>query len=164
MMDGCCEAGVADHSDPRRCLACGHAGRSVGLSTLKALLRPAALERLAPRDYYFCGSASCPVVYFGEDAVFRREDVLVPVFQKEAEGGRTICYCFEVTEDRIRREVEAAEVSASAERIKALVQSDRCACEMRNPQGVCCLGNVTAAVRSAQRLRVSGSPSSAAPT
>jgi len=164
LMDACCEAGVADHSDPRRCVACGHAGRTVGLITLKALLRPAALERLAPLDYYFCGSASCPVVYFGEGAVFRREDVLVPVFQKEAEGGRTICYCFEVTEDRIRREVEAAGVSTSVERIKTLVQSDRCACEMRNPQGVCCLGNVTAVVRSAQRLRVSGSPSSAAPT
>jgi len=107
-MDSCCEAGVADQSDPRRCVACEHAGTRVGLSTLKALLRPAALERLAPRDYYCCGSASCPVVYFGEDAVFRREDVLVPVFQKEAEGGRTICYCFEVTEDQIRREVEAA--------------------------------------------------------
>lgn len=153
-MDSCCETGVADHSDPRRCVSCGHSGRSVGLRTLKALLRPAALEKLAPRDCYFCGSASCPVVYFGEDAVFRREDVLVPVFQKEAEGSRTICYCFEVTEDRIRREVEAAGVSASAERIKALVQGDRCACEMRNPQGVCCLGNVTGVVRSVQRHRV----------
>lgn len=121
---------------------------------MKALLRPAALERLAPGNHYFCGSGSCPVVYFGGGAVFRREDVVVPVFQKEAEGQRTVCYCFQIAEDQVRREVEAAGASASAERIKALVQSDRCACEVRNPQGTCCLGNLTAVVRSVQGLCV----------
>lgn len=152
-MEGCCTTNVADDSDPRRCAECGHLGRSIGLITLKALLGPAALERLSTRDHYLCGSASCPVVYFGEGEVFRREDVMVPVFQKEPEGRRTVCYCFQIAEDQVRREVEAAGVSASAERIKALVQSDRCACEVRNPQGTCCLGNVTAVVRSPQRLR-----------
>jgi hypothetical protein len=37
--------------------------------------------------------------------------------------------------------------STAADRITALVKADRCACEVRNPQGTCCLGNVTAAVR-----------------
>jgi hypothetical protein len=45
-MQSCCEATLADRMDPRLCAACGHAGKSVGLITLKALLRPAALERL----------------------------------------------------------------------------------------------------------------------
>jgi len=153
-MESCCTTNVADDSDPARCAECEHRGRSIGLITLKALLRPAALERLSTRDNYFCSSASCPIVYFGKCGVFRREDVVVPVFQKEAEGWRTVCYCFEIAEDQIRREVEVAGVSASADRIKALVRSDRCACELRNPQGACCLGNVTAVVRSAQGLLV----------
>ena len=153
-MESCCTTNVADDSDPRRCAECGHLGRSIGLITLKALLRPAALERLSTRDHYFCGSASCAVVYFGGGEVFRREDVVVPVFQKEAAGRRTVCYCFEIAEDHIRLEVEAAGASASAERIGALIRSDRCACEVRNPQGACCLGNVTAVVRSAQGLLV----------
>lgn len=76
------------------------------------------------------------------------------MFQKAAEGLRTVCYCFEIAEDQIRREVEAAGVSASAERIKTLVRDDRCACEVRNPQGACCLGNVAAVVRSVLRLCV----------
>lgn len=91
-------------------------------------------------------------MYYGAADVFHREDVLAPVFQKKPEGCRTVCYCFAVTEDQILREVEAAGASASAERIKSLVRDDRCACEVRNPQGGCCLGNVTALVRSRERV------------
>ncbi len=153
-MENCCEASVADRSNPRLCPACGHAGKSVGLITLKALLRPAALERLNSGEHYFCASSPCPVVYFGAGDVFRREDLLVPVFQKEPEGRRTVCYCFDVTEDQICREVDATGASASAERIRALVRNERCACEVRNPQGNCCLGNVTALVRSTEGVCV----------
>jgi Zinc binding domain len=153
-MDSCCEATVADASAPRACPACGQTGRSVEPITLKALLRPAALATLSPGAHSFCASASCPVVYFGASEVFRRDDVLVPVFQKEPDGKRLVCYCFDVAEDQILREVEASGASASAERIRALVRDDRCACELRNPQGSCCLGNVTALVRSVEAVRV----------
>jgi bacterioferritin-associated ferredoxin len=132
---------------PDRCPDCGRVGRKLDRITLKALLRPGALARFGPGEHRFCPVADCPVVYFGRDEAFRREEVLVPVFQKEVEGGRIVCYCFGVSEDQIRREVETSGASASAERIKALVQSGRCACEVRNPQGTCCLGNVIAVAR-----------------
>ncbi len=149
-MDSCCDASGPDLPQSRLCAACGQAGRTVGLITLKALLRPAALEGLTAGDHYFCATAACPVVYFGGGDVFPREDVLVPVFQKEPEGRRTVCYCFDVGEDQVRAEVETTGASASAERITGLVKDERCACELRNPQGGCCLGNVRAIVRSAQ--------------
>jgi len=110
--------------------------------TLKALLQPPALMRLHAPRHHFCPTSDCPVVYFGRDEVFRRDDVLVPVFQKEPEGNRTVCYCFAVTEDDIRCELESTGHSTASERITVLVQADRCACEVRNPQGSCCLGNV----------------------
>jgi bacterioferritin-associated ferredoxin len=141
-MENCCER--RSHPSQGACPSCGHAGREVDRITLKALLRPEALVRLCPDRYRFCPATACPIVYFRDGEVFRREDVQVPVFQKETEGIRTICYCFGISEDQIRREVGALGSSASAERIKALVQSDRCACEVRNPQGTCCLGNVMA--------------------
>jgi hypothetical protein len=144
-MENCCEPGI----DTARsaCPICAGSGRHVDRITLKALLRPEALARLRPDDYRFCPSSECPIVYYGRSDSFRREDVLVPVFQKEAEGGRTVCYCFAVPEDVIRQEVEARGVSPSAARIRALVQAGRCACEVRNPQGTCCLGNVFAIAR-----------------
>ncbi len=151
-MEDCCrvkaEEGVG-------CPKCGHPGRKVGRITLLALLRPPALERRSAAEHRFCPTTSCEVVYFGSGEVFRREDVLVPVFQKEPEGGRTVCYCFAVGEDEIQREVEAKGRSASAARIKALVQAERCACEVRNPQGSCCLGNVTAVAKAAEAVAAS---------
>jgi hypothetical protein len=116
---------------------------------LKALLKPAGLEGLAPGEYYFCPSPDCPVVYFGCGGSFLRNDIGVAVFQKEAAGRRIACYCLEVTEDQLRSEVQATGASKSAGRIRDLIGSDRCACELRNPQGSCCLGNVTAIVNSA---------------
>lgn len=151
-MQDCCSV-TARQGD--RCPQCGHTGRKVAEVTLRALLRPEALERRSAAEHRFCPTASCEVVYFGQGEVFRRDDVLVPVFQKEPEGGRTVCYCFAVVEDEIRREMEASGRSASAARIKALVQAERCACEVRNPQGTCCLGNVTAVATAAEAVGAS---------
>lgn len=146
-MEDCCKV---KSDQVQRCPGCGQPGRRIGRITLLALLRPAALERRSAAEHRFCPTPSCEVVYFGQGEVFRRDDVLVPVFQKEPERGRTVCYCFAVGEDEIRREVEGSGRSASAARIKALVQAERCACEVRNPEGSCCLGNVTAVAKAAE--------------
>lgn len=141
----CCE-GVGVVPAAPRCAECGSIGRTVPLLTLQALLVPHALERLAKVDYHFCAVPTCDTVFFGEAVVFRLDEITVPVFQKRPQGGRTVCYCLGIDEDTIRTEVEGHGTSASAERIRALVRDDRCACEVRNPQGTCCLGNVAAIV------------------
>lgn len=150
MQDACCGSRLPSQG---RCPGCDRPGREVERITLKALLRPEALSRLGPEDHSFCATRDCPVVYFQDASVYRREDVLVPVFQKEGEGARTICYCFEISEAQIQREIETSGVSASAHRIKALVRSGRCACALRNPQGSCCLGNVVALERAETETR-----------
>lgn len=125
---------------------------------MKALLRPEALIRLSAPAHRFCPTAECMVVYFGVGEVFERGDLMVPVFQKESPGARTVCYCFAITEEDIRRELTEAERSSAAERITQLVKDERCACEVRNPQGNCCLGNVaevTKAMDAALREEVS---------
>lgn len=137
-----------------RCPHCGQAGREVARLTLQALLQGAALARLDGSAHRFCPTPACPVVYFGESAAFGREDVVVPVFQKGPRGGRIVCYCYAIGEDQIRQELCDSGVSRSAERIRALVAAGRCACEVRNPQGTCCLGNVMAVIQSPDRTAV----------
>ena len=144
-MDECCERPAEPRAEG--CPACGHTGRETERITLKALLKPKALARLGPKEHHFCASPECPVVYFRNAQVFRTGDVLVPVFHKEVEGARTVCYCFGITGDQIRLEIGTSGSSPSVERIKALVHAGRCACEVRNPQGTCCLGNVGGVVR-----------------
>lgn len=115
--------------------------------TLKALLRGEALERRAENVHRFCPEAGCPVVYFGHRESFTVEDVTAPVFQKNPVGRRLVCHCFDVTEEAIRRELAETGQSAVQKRITALVKDGRCACEVRNPQGTCCLGNLAKAVQ-----------------
>ena len=147
-MENCCavEGGGSLESE---CPRCCRRGRGVDEITPKALLRPDALERRQAVEHRFCATPDCPVVYFGDGEVFYREDMVVPVFQKEPAGSRTVCYCFAETEGDIRREIEQTGRSTAFDRITALVQMQRCACEVRNPQGSCCLGNVSSAIEEA---------------
>lgn len=131
-----------DERAPAECPRCATPGRLVERITVKALLRPEALARLSAVQHRFCASPGCPVVYFGRDEMFSREELSVAVFQKEPVGARTVCYCFDVTEAGIRREIVEARRSSAFVRITDLVNADRCACEVKNPQGRCCLGNV----------------------
>ncbi len=117
---------------------------------MKAMLRPEALMRLSAPEHRFCATPECPVVYFGIDEVFDREEIVVPLFQKEPAGYRPVCYCFGIGEHHLRRELVETGRSTAAARITALVKADRCACEVKNPQGSCCLGNVAAATKAAK--------------
>jgi hypothetical protein len=127
---------------------------------LKALLRPAALERLGPGEYRFCADSECAVVYFSDAQSFGRDDLTVAVFQKEPPGHRTVCYCFDVDEADLRHEAATAALGSASARITQHVKEGRCACELRNPQGSCCLGNisvVTDALQTASRESVEAS-------
>jgi len=89
------------------------------------------------------------VVYFLPDqAVFRTDDLSVPVGLKEPENpGAPVCYCFGWTPRKIEAEIQATGQSTAIEQIKAQVRAGNCYCEVTNPQGSCCLGNVAAAVQ-----------------
>lgn len=141
MSDCCSSASTAPAA--LSCPRCGGSARSVDRITLKALLRPSALERLEPGEYRFCLGPECVVVYFSDGQLFGRDDIAVPVFQKEPHGQRTVCYCFDVDESDLRREAAAGEHGSAFARITQRVKEGRCACELRNPQGSCCLGNIS---------------------
>jgi hypothetical protein len=46
-------------------------------------------------------------------------------------------------------EIRATGKCTIPQRITAEIKAGNCACEIRNPQGFCCLGNVNAAVKRA---------------
>jgi hypothetical protein len=115
---------------------------------VKALLTESALRRLSAREYRFCPDAGCDVVYFSaDDEPLTTADVRVPVWQKLPFGDRPICYCFGESEASIRSEFAACAASKAVERVREHIAAERCACEVRNPRGACCLGDVIAAVK-----------------
>jgi len=101
-------------------------------------------------QYYFCKTIECGVVYFSSDPgdfIFKKEHLIVRVGQKEKAPSRHVCYCFDYTEENIRNEIKKTGKSTAMETISENIKNKLCACEIRNPQGSCCLGNVSEVVK-----------------
>ena len=133
------------------CPACGQKGKKVDSITLKAMLDVSLLV-LRDVPYLFCRTADCPVVYFAADELqsFTKDQIRVPIHQKEpGDESVPVCYCFRHSPATIWAELLATGQSMVVEEINDGIQAGQCACEIRNPQGSCCLGNVSAVVKQA---------------
>jgi len=91
------------------------------------------------------------VVYFrANEVLFQKDDLTVPVGPKEPGNTKTpVCYCFGWTPEKIQAEIKETGKSTAIDQIKAQVRAGNCYCEVTNPQGSCCLGNVSQAVKQA---------------
>lgn len=132
-----------------RCPSCGALGCEVRLSTVEALLDDVARLGLAPGRYRFCAQRECRTVYFDPTtgATFSTGELRAAVREKEAPGSGTLCYCLGDTEEDVRREIARTGTSMAPARVRSLVAARACACELRNPRGVCCLRDLATAVR-----------------
>jgi hypothetical protein len=82
-------------------------------------------------------------VYYAPDGqTFTQPMVRERVFQKDPHSAATpVCYCFAYTVGDMTAAPEHARIVLD---IKAGIKAGQCACDLRNPQGTCCLGNVLA--------------------
>ncbi|WP_082053339.1 putative iron-sulfur cluster-binding metallochaperone [Gordoniibacillus kamchatkensis] len=144
-MENCCVTNHNNISESFVCPSCNNSGKQVGIITLKSLLTPTALEQLNPNNNYrFCSTSTCEVVYFDQvGQFFNTAQIKVSVFQKDSNENTSVCYCFNWTRQRLTESGKTAIDSISSH-----VKAGRCGCEVNNPQGSCCLGNVTQFVRS----------------
>ena len=117
--------------------------------TVGALLKPDRRAKIPHQDAFsFCRTPDCDVVYFRpNEALFRKDDLSVRVHQKEPNDPTVhVCYCFDWTPGKIRTQIEQTGQSTAVGEITARVKADNCYCEVTNPQGSCCLGNVAKVV------------------
>lgn len=145
-MTKCCE--------PKRvikkiCPECGKQGKAVQRITLESLLKESS--KIQNEPYWFCATADCPVVYFSasQNSVLYKSDVKVRVGIKETVDPVPLCYCFGWDRKRIWDEIKTTGKSTAAQSITQEVKAGNCFCERSNPQGTCCLGNVSKAVKEA---------------
>jgi len=169
MTDSCCcpsEAGnlvcdlpKQDHRSSERlvnaCPACGKTGKLVQEQTVKSLLS-VSLRQVRDVRYLFCRTQTCPVVYFSADGdqTFTVEQVRERVYQKEPETqDAPVCYCFYHTVGDLGV-ASPQNRTAIVEDIHTGINAGQCACDLRNPQGSCCLGNVRAMIKQLERLAI----------
>jgi len=154
-MSDCCSVNVKAGTAPEvmACPVNGARSKQVDALTVKSIVRHIPLG-ISNDQYYFCEARDCDVVYFPFDPqapTFRRQDLVVRVGAKETADPIPICYCFGFTRKDIEDEIAASGRSTVAERISAEVKQGNCACEVKNPSGKCCLGDVTRIVRDHMR-------------
>ncbi len=158
-MSDCCSVNAKVGTAPAvmACPVNGARCKRVDMLTVKSLVRQLPIG-MPDTQYYFCDASDCEVVYFALDAEaprFRREDLVVRVGAKETADPVPVCYCFGFSRQDIWDEVWRTGKSTVAERIAAEVKAGRCACEVKNPSGKCCLGDVvrTAKERLSRAMR-----------
>ena len=143
-----CAMVLRDKSAATHCLDCGVEGRPVERQTVFHHVKPEYLTRVNGEVYRFCPDPNCAVVYFGESGTrFTVDEVRELVSTKATGDARPICYCFGFTEGDAREDIIKTGTSIIPKQISQLIKAGICACEVRNPAGVCCLGEVNRTVK-----------------
>lgn len=127
-------------------------GRKVDNLIVKSLL-VLPINLVTHNEYYFCPDPECPVVYYSviDNQTFTEPDLKEKVFQKHPDDNDTfVCYCFKHKVGDVRNDVAKHGSSEIVEQITKGVQANQCACDILNPQGNCCLGNVRGLVKRIQ--------------
>jgi CopZ-like zinc binding protein len=124
------------------CPECGGTSQPVESRTVAALILGSVPGR---QGFWLCRSRGCEVVYFGDSGARLQVSELrfLPAFKSESPEA-LVCYCFLHRRLEIESELRHSGTSTLGDRIAAKVQARECECEVRNPSGRCCLGEVKA--------------------
>jgi hypothetical protein len=147
-----CDLPKQDFRPPHRageiCSECGKVGKPIQGQTIKALLS-VSLRQVQDAKYLFCRTHDCPIVYFSADGkqTFTIEQIRERVYQKEPEAEDVfVCYCFRHTVGDIHTASPKQRLVILGD-INVGINTGQCACDFRNPQGSCCLGNVRTLIK-----------------
>ena len=147
-MSGCCVVSPAESTPKEGCPGCGNKGRPVSLRTVRAILKPDIA--MGSGDPRFCPNPKCDHLYFDGTTVALKNAARVRIGIKESSDPVPLCYCFNWTRGDVRDELQTTGKCTLVERITVELQADHCACEVKNPSGKCCLGEVRKAIKEAQ--------------
>lgn len=146
----CCLVTEKTKAPPKaHCPISGTLSRKVQHRTVEHLVKSEKLNAIQNVQYYYCTEPTCDVVYFSnEDAPrFSNNDLRLKVFAKDTADDVNVCYCFEWTRGRIRKEIADTGKSTASFEIAQKIKAGLCACDIKNPKGECCLGDVNSVIK-----------------
>ena len=103
--------------------------------------------------FQFCKERECRIAYFNSETneIINKEDLTVSVGQKETCPERLICYCFNHSAKDLEEDIIKNNESTIFNEIKDQCKAGKDKCEENNPQGSCCLGNVSAVIKDTEK-------------
>ena len=144
--DGVCCLVTEESDAPLRaeCPDSGTSSRKIQRRTIEHLVKPELVEKILAAQYYYCSDSDCPVVYFSQDgdSRFTTEDIQVAVFAKDPGKEVNVCYCYDWTRGRIEDEIRKTGDSTASKEVAEKVRASLCECDIKNPKGTCCLGDL----------------------
>ena len=157
----CCNPKIIDKGEEKKesldlvCPKCKDKGTKVQTITLRSLLKECC-QREVERDipYKFCKNSECEVVYFSSKKghFFTKDELRVKATLKDAGLDVNVCYCFGHTRQSVLDELKSTGKTNVLDDVKVKMKDPGCFCETSNPQGNCCLGNITAWIKEAKGL------------
>lgn len=135
-MAHCCSMHACHTERPskHRCPVNGVKYAEVSSRTVAHHLKHPWLLDSQPARYFFCDDPNCDVVYFGsDDSTIRNVQIRTNVGAKNDSKDAMLCYCFGVTKGDALRDPSIRAYIARQTKLGI------CACDVRNPSGVCCL-------------------------
>lgn len=138
MADSCCSRPKISSPLPKRaaCPRDSTQSKAVSAKTVGLHIKRPWLLNVENPTFYFCDNPECEVVYFASTGVtFKVADVRTEVRAKDMSASAMLCYCFGVTKG------EAETDPSLKDFVVAQTKKGKCACETRNPSGLCCLKN-----------------------
>lgn len=147
----CCNKNI--NKESLNCPLCGQEGTAVKALTLMSLLKTELLKLVSEsKTYRYCKTRNCHIAYFSSEEVFKVDDLKVKATHKDDGLDVPVCYCFDYSRERILSDLKANGNTDALNEIKAKMKDPGCFCEKSNPQGSCCLGNVSSWIKEAENL------------
>ena len=140
----CLVTEVTDAPLSADCPNSGTGSRKIQRRTIEHLVKPELVGSISDSQYYYCDEPDCPVVYFSQDGsgAFTTGDLQVAVFDKDSSEDVNVCYCYDWSRNRIRNELAETGQSTASREIAKKVRASLCECDIKNPKGTCCLGDI----------------------
>jgi hypothetical protein len=125
--------------------------------TVETLIRPEHKDFLASMPYFFCDSPDCDIVYVSASGkeVITTSQLSVRVGIKEKEDPIPLCYCFDFDRKAIWDDIRFKGTTDIPKIITQRIKAGECRCEVTNPSGSCCLGDIYRTAKQAQETRKS---------
>lgn len=147
-----------DNKEQHSCPQCGSKSKKVSTLTIRYMVKGEFQTEVDEKaSYRFCLSPTCSVVYFAENKrlILTKDHLSRRVTIKESHDPIPICYCFNFFRHDVEEQIKATGKTTISEFISAQVKAGNCLCERTNPQGTCCLGNVSFVVKAVLKKETS---------
>lgn len=120
------------------CSTCKKKGKRLDSSVLG--YHVSDISKIQNLDYFLCKDPECEVVYFSLQNFFTCRDLNKEVgFKNYSSPEANLCYCF----NHKKKDINEHTLSSIEKKMKNI----DCKCEIRNPQGSCCMASIKKFIR-----------------